>query len=177
MTDKSEIKLGSDIIKKSSPDDLHKSAKEYLVLQLYITSEFIYDNYGLEVLKKYYFFNQEGIFRLKMSTLYKILEGVIKRLPKSLKIKEGLKMMIEEWQFIEPAENITILEKTSDHATFEFVKCSVRKMFNRFAKKSSKDELIDKCCLWCIESIPFATKYGFQYRIELTKKGCLNYIE
>ena len=177
MTEKKTIKSGSDIIKKASPDDLHKLTKEYLILQLYITSEFIYDNYGLEALKKYYYFNQEGIFRLKMSTLYKLLEGVIKRLPKSLKIKEGLKMMIDECQIIESPENITILERTSDHATFEFTKCSVRKIFNRFAKKSDKPELIDKCCVWCIESIPFANKYGFQFRIELTKKGCLNYIE
>jgi hypothetical protein len=177
MPEKREKKLGSDIIKRASPDNLHKSTKEYLIMQLFVTSEFIYDNYGLEALKKYYTFNQEEIFRLKMSTTYKLLEGVIKRLPKSLKINEGLKMMIDEFQFIESPENITILEKTGDHATFEFTKCSVRKIFNRFAKKSAKPELKDMCCVWCMESLPFANKYGFQYRIELTKKGCLNYLE
>jgi hypothetical protein len=177
MTDKGVKKLGSDIVKEASPEKLHKAAKEYLILQLYMTSEFIYDNYGIETLKKYYLFNQESYVRLKMNTFYKMLEGVIKRLPKGLKMKEGLKMMIDELQFLESPKNVVILEKTSDHAIFEVIKCSVRKIFNRFAKKSAKTDLIDKCCLWCMESIPFAEKYGFKYRIELTKKGCLNYLE
>ena len=168
---------GSDIVKEAKHKKLHEQAKEYLIFQIYVSSEYIYDKYGLEALKKYYYFNQESFFRLKMSTFYKILEGIIKRLPKGLKMKEGLKIMVNEMQFLESPKNILILERTGDKATFELTHCTIRKGFNKLAKKSDKKDLIDKCCLWCMESIPFAEKYGFEYSIELTKKGCLNYLK
>ncbi len=177
MIDNTKNIPGSKIVKQLKPEKLHEEAKEFLIFQIYVTSEYILDNFGLEALKNYYFFNQESYFRLKMSTFYKMIESLIKKLPKRLKIKEGLKLMINELQFIEPPKNIVILEKTNDKAIFELTKCSVRKIFNKYARKSHRLDLIDKCCLWCMESIPFAEKYGFKYRIELTKNGCLNYLE
>ncbi|MHA1299396.1 MAG: hypothetical protein ACTSO9_08180 [Candidatus Helarchaeota archaeon] len=164
-------------IKKINPKKLHEQAKDYLFFQMYITSEFIYDNYGLEALKNYYIFNQEGFFNLKMSAFYKMIEGIIKKLPKSLKIKEGLKITVNELQFLEDPKNVKIIEILKDKAVFEINKCSLRKEFNKLAKKSNKLELIDKCCIWCIESTKFSEKYGFNYEIELTKKGCLNYLK
>ena len=138
--------------------------------------EFIYDNLGEEGLKNYFIFNQDKFFELKMSAVYKLLEAIIKKLPKGLKMKEGLKLMVKELQFLESPKNIVILERTSEKATFEVTKCSFRKEYNKLAKKSHKPALIDRCCLWCMESIPIAEKYGFKYLIELTKKGCLNYL-
>ena len=176
MVEKTDKISGKDLIKQSKPEKLHEKAKEYLFFQIYITSEYILDNYGVEELKKFYHFNQECFFNLKMSLLYKMMEGIIKKLPKSLKIKEGLKMMVGELEFLESPKNIVILERTGEKATFEVTTCSMRKDFNKLAKKANKPELIDKCCVWCMESIFMAEKYGFDYRIELTKKGCLNYL-
>ncbi len=168
--------LASEMFKESKPITLHEQAKEYLFFQIYIASEFIHDKYGLDALKDFYVFNQEGFFRLKMSAIYKAMEVLIKKLPKSLKIKEGLKMAIKELQFLESLKNIEILENTKDSAIFEVSKCSLRKEFNKLAKKSNKPELVDKCCLWCIESTKFSENYGLCYKIELTDKGCLNYL-
>jgi hypothetical protein len=169
--------VGSEIIKESNPEKLHNKTQEYLFFQFYITAQFIYDHGGLEELKKFYKFSQEGFFNLKMSMVYKMMEGIIKRLPKALKIKEGLKRMVTELEFLESPKNTVILEQTSEKGGFEITKCTLRKEFNKLAKKSNKGELLDKCCLWCLESIPYAEKYGFEYRIDLTKTGCLNYIE
>ena len=168
--------LGSEIVKEWKPEKLHKTTKEFMVFQLYVTSEFIFNNYGIEALRKYYLFNQESYFNLKMTGILKMMEGILKKLPKGLKIKEGLKIMVDEFQFMESPKNVLILERTSKKATFEVTSCSVRKDFNKLAKKSKKPDLIDACCLWCMESIPFAEKYGFKYAIELTKKGCMNYL-
>lgn len=170
-------KADSAVIKEIKPEKLHKQAKEYLIFQLYVSSEYIYTKFGLDELKRYYQFNQESFFNLKLSGVLKLIEGVIKRLPKRLKIKEGLKTFIDQMQFLEPPKHLHVLEITNQKATFEITKCTVRKAFNKLAKKSGNNELIDKCCLWCIESIPYATNYGFEYRIELTEKGCLNYLE
>ena len=169
--------LGSDLINESNPKKLHKKTKEYLVFQLYANSEFIYYKYGKDALQEYYRFNQDSFFNLKMSGFLKMMEGIIKKLPKSLKIKEGLKMMVKELEFLEPPKNIEIIEKTNKNATFKVNKCSIRKEFNKLARKGNKLELIDKCCLWCIESIPYANKYGFEYSIELTENGCFNYLK
>ncbi|NVM53364.1 MAG: hypothetical protein HWN66_06635 [Candidatus Helarchaeota archaeon] len=177
MKEKKTNVLGFDLVKESKAAKLHEKAKEYLFFQIYVSSEYIYNNYGLDALKNYYKFNQESFFELKMSGLYKMMETIIKRLPKSLKMKEGLKMMVDELQFLESPKNIAILERTKENATFEVTKCTLRKNFNKLAKKSKKLDLIDKCCFWCMESIPFAGKYGFEYSIELTKKGCLNYLK
>ena len=177
MNKKNTRILGSDLIKESNPKKLHEETKDFLIFQIYVNSEYIYDNYGLEALKNYYKFNQDSFFRLKMSLLYKMMEGLIKKLPKSLKIKEGLKMFIDHLQFLESPKNIVIIENTKGKATFEVTKCTMRKIFNKFAKKSKKIELIDKCCVWCMESIKFSEKYGIEYWIELTKKGCLNYLK
>ncbi|NHI92028.1 MAG: hypothetical protein EAX96_05955 [Candidatus Lokiarchaeota archaeon] len=163
---------------KTSVKDLKKQtkkAREYIFLQFYISSEYIYENYGLDCLINYYKFNQDCTYNLKMNSLYKIMEGVISKLPKSLKIKEGIKMFIDELEFIEDLENIKILENTKEKGIFELKNCSLRKEFNKLANKSKKNsDLIDKCCLWCFETIPLAKSYGLDYEIELTDKGCLN---
>lgn len=165
------------ITKKSSPEKLHAKTQEYLFFQIYVMSQYFFDNYGVTELEKFFRFGQERFFKLKMSAIYKMMEGIIKRLPKSLQIKEGLKMMVGELEFFESPKNIVIGEQTSERAEFEITKCSFRKEFNRLAKKASRNELLDKYCIWCFESIPYAEKYGFKYRIELTKTGCLNYLE
>ncbi len=170
-------KGGSEVIKKSAPEKLHAKTQEYLFFQLYVMSQFIWDNSGVEGLKKFYQFNQASFFNLKMSAFYKIMEKIFKRLPKSLQLKEGLKMMVSELEFFESPKNITILTRTSEKAGFEVAKCSFRKEFNKLAKKANRQDLLDKCCLWCFESIPYAEKYGYKYRIELTKNGCFNYLE
>ena len=171
----SEKKKPSKKLKLKSVKKLHDKAKEYLFFQIYITSEFIYDRYGLDALKDYYKFNQDGTYNLKMNTLYKIMEGVITKLPKSLKIKEGIKMFMGELEFIEDLENIKVLENSNEKGVFEITNCSLRKEFNKLVKKAKKDpDLIDKCCLWCYASIPMAESYGIDYEIKLTDKGCLN---
>jgi hypothetical protein len=175
--EKDTSKVGSEVIKKSTPEKLHTKTQEYLFFQIYVMSQYFFDNYGVEELEKFFRFGQESFFNLKMSAIYKMMEGIIKRLPKALQIKEGLKMMVSELEFLESPKNIVILERTSEKAGFEITKCSFRKEFNRLAKKSNKEELLDKCCIWCFESIPYAEKYGFEYRIEVTKTGCLNYLE
>ncbi|MHA1379569.1 MAG: hypothetical protein ACTSRG_14440 [Candidatus Helarchaeota archaeon] len=171
-----EKKIGTDIIKATKPKKLYENARDFLFFQIYSTSEFIYSNFGLDTLKEYYSFNQNSYFDIKMSAFYKMMEKVIKKLPKSLKIKEGLKMFIDQIQFFEPLKNIAIIEDTKNKAVFEIIKCSLRKEFNKLAKKSNNPELIDKCCLWCIESEKLSVKYDINYKIEITKKGCLNYI-
>ena len=175
--EKDTSKVESKIIKKSAPEKLHAKTQEYLFFQIYVMSQYFFDNYGVKELEKFFRFGQESFFNLKMSAIYKMMEGVVKRLPKSLKIKEGLKMMVDEMEFLESPKHLVIVERTSERAAFEITKCSMRKEFNKLAKKANREELMDKCCLWCLESIPYAEKYGFKYRIEATKTGCLNYIE
>jgi hypothetical protein len=177
MTEKKTRIPSSEIVKVSKPEKLYEKAREYLFFQIYIASEFIYDNYGLDTLNKFNKFQQEAFFKLKMSAFYKLMEGIIKKLPKSLKIKEGAKMMIDQMQFLESPKNIFILEKTGEEAIFEVSQCTLRKNFNKLAKKSNKLDLIDKCCLWCIASSFIAEKYDLEYRIELTNNGCLNYLK
>ena len=169
--------VGSEFFKESTPEKLFNKTQEYLFFKFYSISQFIYDNGGLEELKKYYQFDQESYSNLKMSLTYKIMEKILKSLPKALKIKEGLKTLVTEIEFLESLKNILILKGTNETAGFEITKCTLRKEFNKLAKKANKDELLDKCCLWCLASIPFAEKYGVIYRIELTKTGCLNYLE
>ena len=86
-------------------------------------------------------------------------------------------MMVDQFQFIEPPKNIAIVENNKEGAIYEVIKCSLRKEFNKLAKKSNKLELIDKCCLWCMATISYVKENGFDYKIELTKKGCLNYLK
>ena len=175
--EKDMSKGDSAITKKSSPEKLHTKTQEYLFFQIYVMSQYFFDNYEVKELEKFFRFGQESFFNLKMSAIYKMMEGVIKRLPKSLQIKEGLKMMVDELEFLESPKNVVILERTSEKAAFEITKCSFRQEFNRLAKKANREELLGKCCYWCFESIPYAEKYGFKYWIELTKTGCLNYLE
>lgn len=175
--EKDTSKNDSAITKKSSPEKLRTKTQEYLFFQIYVMSQYFFDNYGVKELEKFFRFGQESFFNLKMSAIYKMMEGVIKRLPKSLQIKEGLKMMVDEMEFLESPKYVVIRERTSERAAFEITKCSLRKEFNRLAKKANREELMDKCCYWCFESIPYAEKYGYKYRIEVTKTGCLNYLE
>jgi hypothetical protein len=175
--EKDTSKGDSAITKKSDPAKLHAKTQEYLFFQIYVMSQYFFDNYGVEELEKFFRFGQESFFNLKMSAIYKMMEGVVKRLPKSLQIKEGLKMMVDEMEFLESPKNVVIRERTSERAVFEITKCSMRKEFNRLAKKANREELLDKCCLWCFESIPYTEKYGYKYLIKVTKTGCLNYIE
>lgn len=121
--------IDSNLITRLKPEKLHKEARDYLLFQIYLSSEFIYDNYGLEELKKFYHFNQESFFRLKMSRFLKDAGGIIKKLPKRLKLKEVLKLLIDQMQSIENPKNIRILELTKDRATFEITKCTFRKVF------------------------------------------------
>ena len=154
---------------------LHGKCKEYMFFQLYTTSEFIYDRYGLDALKEYFKFNQDSVYNLKMKAFYKMMEGIITKLPKSLKIKEGIKMFMGELEFIEDLENVKVLESSKEKGIFEITNCSLRKEYNKLAKKAKKDpDLIDICCLWCYEGIPMAQSYGVDYEIKLTDKGCLN---
>ncbi len=169
--------LASTLVKDASQNTLYKQAKEYLIYQIYLAAEYIYDNSGMDAVRDYFNFNQNQYINLKMSNFYKIIGGVIKKLPKSLKLKEGLKMMVDQFQFIEPPKNIAIVKNNKYGAIFEVIKCSLRKEFNKLAKKSNKLELIDKCCLWCMATISYAKENGFDYQIELTKKGCLNYLK
>jgi len=162
--------------KKSNFKKLHKKAQEHLFFQIYSASDYILKNYGEEALKDYFKCNQESFFDLKMSALYKVMEGVIKKLPKKLKIKEGLKMFLKELEFVEDLKNVEVLEKSGEKGVFEITKCSIRKEFNKLAKKAKKPELIDKCCVWCFEGIPITKNYGIDFAIELTEKGCLNYL-
>ena len=84
-------------------------------------------------------------------------------------------MFMGELEFIEDLENITLIESSKEKGIFEVTNCSLRKEFNKLAKKSKKiSEMVDKCCLWCFETIPIAKSYGIEYEIELTEKGCLN---
>ena len=85
-------------------------------------------------------------------------------------------MFLNELEFVEDLENVEVLENTGERGVFEVTKCSIRKEFNKLAKKSKKPELIDKCCLWCFESIPIAKNYDIDFAVELTEKGCLNYL-
>ena len=162
--------------KKSNFKKLHKKTQEYLYFQIYATAEYLYENYGEEAFKDYFKYNQERFFDLKMSLLYKAMEGVIKKLPKKLKIKEGLKMFLNELEFVEDLKNVEVLENSGEKCVFEITKCSIRKEFNKLAKKAKKPKLIDKCCIWCYESIPISKNYDIDYDIKLTEKGCLNYI-
>lgn len=174
---KNKPMLASEIYKEADPKKLTEKAREFLFFQMYTISAYLYKNYGLDAVKNYDIFNQDCYFDIKISGLYKMIEGVIKKLPKSMKIKEGLKMFIEELEFLEPLSNISILENCKEKAIFEVIKCSFRKEFNSLAKKSNQLELIDVCCNWCFESAKLSEKYDLKYNIELTKKGCLNYLE
>ncbi|MFX1449473.1 MAG: hypothetical protein ACFFCM_01440 [Promethearchaeota archaeon] len=169
--------LASTLVKDADQITLYKQAKQYLIHQIYLAIEYIYDNFGLDAMKDYINFNQNKYFDLKMSRIYKAFEGVIKKLPKSLKLKEALKMKIDQFQFIELPKNIAIIENNKERAIFEVIECSLRKGFNKLAKKSKKLELTDKCCLWCMSSFDYIKKNGLDYQIELTKKGCLNYLK
>ena len=162
--------------KKSNFKKLHKKTQEYLFFQLYSTADYLMAHHGEEALKDYFKYNQETFFDLKMSLIYKAMEGVIKKLPKKLKIKEGLKMFLNELEFLEDLKNVEVLENSGEKCVFEITTCSIRKEFNNLAKKAKKPDLKDKCCIWCYEGIPYTEKYGIDFAIELTDKGCLNYI-
>ncbi|MHA1145116.1 MAG: hypothetical protein ACTSRW_10295 [Candidatus Helarchaeota archaeon] len=169
--------VASDIIKRDSFKSLYKKTLDYLVFQLYSHSKFIYEKYGMEALEESYLDNQQHFFDIKMSKGMKVFEGIIKKLPKGLKIKEGLKYFIDEMQFMESPSNIVIHERSSTHGVFEITRCTIRRIFNKYAKKDKKDELIDKCCVWCQLSTSMSDGYGLKFTIELTKKGCMNYLE
>ena len=171
----SDGKKNTKKLKLKSVKKLHDKTKEYMFFQIYTISEFIYDNYGLDALKEYFKFNQDCMYDLKMKAFYKMMEGIISKLPKSLKIKEGIKMFMGELEFIEDLENVKVLEGSNEKGIFEITNCSLRKEFNKLVRKAKKDpDLIDKCCLWCYASIPMAESYGIDYEIKLTDKGCLN---
>ncbi|MHA1798394.1 MAG: hypothetical protein ACTSVY_08085 [Candidatus Helarchaeota archaeon] len=176
MDSNSKKKSRLNIIKEVKTKKLHEQAKEYLFFQIYIMTEFLNENYGMESVKKFFEFYQESFFNLKMSAFYKLFEGVIKKLPRSLKIKEGLKFFIKEIQFMESVKNIKIIEATNERGVFEVTSCSIKKEFNNLARKSKKLDLIDKCCIWCMESTKYSENYGLKYVIKLTEKGCINII-
>ncbi|MHC1591487.1 MAG: hypothetical protein ACXQS8_05335 [Candidatus Helarchaeales archaeon] len=177
LGNKSEKKPASEIVKSDSPKNKHKKALDYLIFQIYSQSKFIYERHGIDVLREFYHENKQHYFDLNMSFAMKAFDSVIKKIPKSLRIKEGLKYFINELQFMEDPSNILIHEQDSDHAVFEITKCTIRKKFNKLAKKDKNEELIDACCLWCKESMLFFEDYGLKFRIELTDKGCMNYLE
>lgn len=107
-----DVKNGA-IIKEIKPEKWHKQAREYLIFQLYVSSEYNYTKFGLDELKKYYQFNQERFFNLKFSGALKLIEGIIKRLPKRFKIKEGLKTFLDQMQFLENPKHLQVLEITN----------------------------------------------------------------
>ncbi len=152
----------------------YSKCKENLIFQLYMDSEYVHEKYGSDGLQEFYKYRSERGQELKMNRFFKMMEGLINRLPKGLKIKEGIKLFMGEVEFIEDLDNIKLLENTSEKGIYEIINCSIRKEFNKLAKKANKTELIDKCCLRCLESIPMAESFGVSYNIKLTEKGCLN---
>ena len=70
--------LASTLVKDASQNTLYKQAKEYLIYQIYLAAEYIYDNFGIDALKDYFSFNQNQYINLKMSNFYKMIGSVLK---------------------------------------------------------------------------------------------------
>ena len=165
------MKTGDQMVKPKSDKQNWKEAAERIRMLRFAVTKHLHDNYGEKEFKQYIRMENDLTEQIALGGIKKVLVDAVSKLSKPFLMKELVKNAIDGFQYEIPAKYY-IVEEHKDHTTMEIKKCSVRRQFNKWAKKFAP-ELKDKICDWDIIAGEKIREYGIDQTIELTEKGCI----
>ncbi|NVM31323.1 MAG: hypothetical protein HWN65_20965 [Candidatus Helarchaeota archaeon] len=138
--------------------------------------KFLLDNYGIEVVEKFFLLdNPEWAEKLKVGRMKKIFAKMISKLAPSLLMRRLSGIIVSQAQYLVGVEYVAITELTDDYEMLEITNCPVLKQFKKTIKALKFNDLEKRyiCSFACVPVLAKMCAVGnCNLKADYTDKGC-----